>query len=96
MDKQIAYELIDIELQAWRRLPYSELLALIGSNENKEVVGDDGCEYQLEIDVRWDSKRGGDIRVIVAADYGFWRVFKPFTRAFIKRADGTFVGESLE
>ena len=94
MDKQTAYELIDIELQGWRKLPYSKILELVGTNHDKEVVGEDGRTYQLEIDVMWDDKRlRNDLRVFVSADEGFWRAFFPLTRCFIKRPDGSFVGE---
>ena len=69
------------------------MAALAGSNEAKEIVGEDGKTYQLEIDVFWDSKDGGDVRVTVAVDDGSWRAFKPLTRDFIVRPDGIFADE---
>jgi tRNA U54 and U55 pseudouridine synthase Pus10 len=63
-------------------------------NNNKEVVGADGETYQLEVDVHWDEKKGQDIRVFVSADDGRgWPSLAPLTRSFIKRPDGTLVGE---
>ena len=48
MDNSIAGALLDSELQCLRILSYSGLVTLIGSNDNKEVVGRDGETYQLE------------------------------------------------
>jgi hypothetical protein len=64
---------------------------LIGKAETKELVGEDGKTYQLEIQVFWDSKKGADIRLIVAADDGGWRAYKPLTGDFIMRPDGSLV-----
>ena len=95
MDEQVAYALIDAELRRLRKLSYSDLSALIGKVETKELVGEDGKTYQLEIQAFWDSKKGADIRLIVAAADGGWRAFKPLTGDFIMRPDGTLVGESF-
>jgi len=43
--------------------------------------------------VFWDSKKGGDIRVMVAADDGGLRSFIPQTYDFIMAPDGSFIGE---
>ena len=91
MDEQIAYVLIHAELRRLQVLSYSELTALIGEVEIKEVMGEDGKTYQLEIQAFWDSKKGGDVRLIVAADDGRWRAFKPLTGDFIMRPDGSLV-----
>jgi hypothetical protein len=37
----------------------------------------------------WDGKKGADLRVMVAADDGGWRAFKPLTDDFVMRPDGT-------
>lgn len=95
MNEPLAYVLIGAELQRLRRLPYSELIRLVGNPEVKRVLGSDGNRYQLEIEAVWDSKRGEDVRVIVAADDGGWRAFKPLTNSFIMRRDGSIVGESF-
>jgi hypothetical protein len=63
MDKQIAYAIIDAELQRMKGMPHSELAALVGMNEAKEGVGEDGKTYQIEIDVFWDNLKPGDVRV---------------------------------
>ena len=95
MNEGVARYLIDAELYRLRQFPYSELVKLIGTFQSKEITGEDGKKYQLEIEAVWDGKKGQDIRIIVAADDGGWRAFKPLTADFIKRPDGSFVGESL-
>jgi hypothetical protein len=94
-NEQVAQALIDAELRQLRMLPYSELVALIGKPSVKEILGEDTKLYQLEIEVFWDSKRGGDVRVMVADDDRGWKAFHPLTDDFIMRPDGTFVGESF-
>jgi hypothetical protein len=91
MNEQAAYGLINAELRRLQELPYADLSALIGKVETKELVGEDGTTYQLEIEAFWDSKKGADIRLIVAADDGGWRAFKPLTGDFIMRPDGSLV-----
>jgi hypothetical protein len=91
MNEHVAYGLIDTELRRLQQLSYSELAALIGRVEAKKVVAEDGNTYQLEIQAFWDGKKGGDVRLIVAADDGGWRAFKPLTGDFLMRPDGTLI-----
>ena len=66
----------------------------MGKVETKEIVGEDGITYQLGMQALWDGKKGGDVRVMVAADDGRgWRAFMPLVGDFIVRPDGTFVEE---
>ena len=95
MDEQIVYALIDGWLRELRKRPYDDLVSFMGHPQTKEVTGGDGKNYQLEAEVFWDGKKGGDIRVIVAGDDGGWRAFKPLTSDFIMAPDGSFVGESF-
>ena len=60
---------------------------------NCPITGEEGRPYQLEAQAFWDSGKGGDVRVMVAADDGGWRAFKPLTGDFIMRPDGSFVDE---
>jgi hypothetical protein len=91
MNEEVAYALVDAELGRLQAMSYSELAALIGETDTKEVVGEDGKTYQLEIQAFWDSAKGGDVRVIVAADDGGPSVYKPLTHDFIMRPDGSLV-----
>ncbi len=49
MNEQVVYALIDAELRRLQALSYSELAALIEKIDTKELVGEDGKTYQLEI-----------------------------------------------
>jgi hypothetical protein len=93
MDHRVAYALIDGWLKELRESTYKDLVPLIGHSQTKEVLGQDGKQYQLEAQVFWESKKGGDLRVMVAADDKGWRAFQPLTNGFIMAPDGSFVGE---
>jgi len=93
MDQKVAYALIDGWLKELQQRCYDDLVSLIGHPQSKQVRGEDGKDYQLEAQVFWDSKKGGDLRVTVAGDDGGWRAFKPVTDDFIVAPDGSFVGE---
>jgi hypothetical protein len=94
MDNKVATILFTEELRRLRTFGYRDLVARIGECEHKEVIGADGRTYQSEIEVFWDSKKGGDVRVMVAADDGGWRAFKTLSDSFIMAPDGHFVGEA--
>lgn len=55
MNEQVAHALIDAERRRLQQLSYSDLTALIGEVETKELGGEDGKIYQLEIQAFWDS-----------------------------------------
>jgi len=93
MNQDVAYVLIDAELRRLFELPYAELIKLIGTPEVKQVVGEDGISYQIEIEAFWDINRNEDVRVIVAVDDGGWRAVIPLTQDFVMRPDGSFVDE---
>jgi hypothetical protein len=65
----------------------------MGDTQTKEVTGEDGKQYQPEVQIFWDSKKGGGVRVIVSGDDGGWRAFRPLTHIFVMAPDGSFVGE---
>lgn len=64
-------------------------------------VLDDGTEYQLEFNVSWDDKRGGNVRICADITTSPQRLmlgiipgFTPdATDSFIMDSDGTFIGE---
>jgi hypothetical protein len=91
MNDDIGYVLIDAELRSLLDLPYSEIIKLVGNRELKEVVGEDGISYRVELEAIWDIARETDVRVIVSVDDGGWRAIRPLTQDFIMRPDGSFV-----
>lgn len=94
MNTAEAREIIVNELSEYRRCPYDQLRALVGSpKRSREVEGRLGNRYHVDIQVHWDAKPDGNVRVIGCIDDGGWRAFLPLSESFIKARDGSFVGE---
>jgi hypothetical protein len=89
INEQIAARLLMPNCNRLQMATYSEPIASIGKIDRKKIVGEDGKTYQLEIQAFWDRDKGSDVRVIVLADDGGWRAFKPLTGDFIMRPDGS-------
>jgi hypothetical protein len=94
MDKKEAQALLTEELGAYRRRSYADLATSIGEVRSGEIASPAGREYQTEVNVLWDDRPGGSIRVIASIDDGGLRAFAPLTDSFIKAPDGSFVGEA--
>jgi hypothetical protein len=76
-------------MRRFRRFVYGELVALIGEQRMADVVGDSGAEYQLEVEVFWDSDPGGLVRVLGSIDDGTLRAaFRPVCDDFLIGPDG--------
>jgi hypothetical protein len=88
-------------LATFRAWAYGDLAARIGGGhlDTTERRALDGTEYSLTVDVFWDDKPRGDIRVIGDLSlnrplWGFIPLFFPdVCDSFIMRPDGRFVGE---
>ena len=84
MNTEEATKIVRQELMKYRRRPYVELCRLAETRLPTVVIkGESGTEYQVVIQVHWDGKRGGDIRVIGLIDDGGWRAFVPLAEDFI-------------
>jgi hypothetical protein len=95
MSREVASIVISDKLKALRRLSYEELVSRMKQPPFTEFVdGPDGERYQIEVQVFWDSKKGGDVRVIAAVDGGGVSAWKPMSGDFILSPQGLFVGES--
>jgi len=93
MDNGEARAVLQEHLQTYRQRPYGELVALLGKPQVAEVRGASGATYQIEVEVHWDHRPGGALRVLGCVDDGGWRALKPLSGDFILAPDGTFVGE---
>lgn len=93
MDKEEAAAVLAEQLGLYRNKSYAALKQLIGQVDACEVVTPGDTLYQIEIQVFWDDKPDGDIRVIGAIDDGGWRAFSPLTDSFFLAPDGSFVDE---
>ncbi|HKQ86759.1 MAG TPA: hypothetical protein VJS43_08320 [Candidatus Acidoferrales bacterium] len=91
MDRGVARRLVDKEMERLRRLSYEEFLKLLDKPSTTALKGPDGRAYQMETQAFWDSKPGGNIRVMVSVDDGeFFSAVKPLTGDFIISPDGSF------
>ena len=93
MDNDEARGLLRQRLDLFRTRSHHELQSLIAEPEMIELVGPSGTRFCIEVLAVWDSKIGGDLRVIGSIDDGGWRAFKPLTDDFIMRRDGTLVSD---
>jgi hypothetical protein len=94
MDKKEAKDILAKELELYRNRSYADLLYLLNTQDTMEVTGSSGVVYQLEFHAVWDSKKGGNLRVIGEIDDVGWRAFFfPLTDDFIIAQDGSFIGE---
>jgi len=83
MNRRIAREFLRAELGRLEKLPYSKLLKLLNTSQHQDCLGPDGKTYQVDTQVFWDDRRGGDLRVMVSVDDGGWRSFCPMTDSII-------------
>jgi hypothetical protein len=94
MDKEEARSVLREHLRTHRARSYADLTANIGNAGCVEVTGPSGLKYQIEVDVLWDHKPGGNIGVMAGIDDGTFRAaLSPLIDSFIKAPDGTFVDE---
>ena len=71
MDKIEARDVLVAHLRSFRARRYGDLVGLIGHVQVAEVVGRSGTEYQIEVEVMWDSPRKKtNVRVIGSIDDG--------------------------
>jgi len=91
MNNAEAKSLLANELHALAGRSFSELVALIGHDEVKVVIGGSRVKYQIEFNVVWDSKPRKNLRIIGSIDDGGWRAFLPLTDSLIMKPDGKLV-----
>jgi hypothetical protein len=89
MNKPEAQSLLTRHLARWRQCSHRELVELLGNQGCDEVIGPSGAAYQIEVDVLWDSKPQGLVRVVGSIDHGGLSAFCPITDSFIVVPEGT-------
>ena len=95
MDRSEAQAVLTSHLETFRRRPYADLLALMGDVHVATISGPSGVEYQVEVEVIWDSpKERTNITVMGSIDDGrFLSALSPLTVSFILTPEGRFVGD---
>jgi hypothetical protein len=94
MNREEALSLLNAKLDEYRKLSYDQLAARIGEEEFPEVVGATGTQYQIETQIVWDDKPGGNVRVLASIDDGGWRAFMPLCDSVIMTPNGEIEGSS--
>jgi hypothetical protein len=92
MDRDEARAILRTHLQSLRQLPYAELMTFMGDVQVAVVVGPSGVEYQIEVEVMWDSLREQtNILVLGTIDDGHFRgAMRPVNESFIVPPNGRF------
>lgn len=91
MDREESITLLNTKLDEYRNLSYDQLAARVGDEEFPEVTGSSGTLYQIEIQIVWDDKKGGAVRVLGSIDDGGWRAFLPLCDSLLVTPDGKFL-----
>ena len=90
MNEEEAASLLRAHLEQYRRRSHADLSSHLGNQGCDEVTGPSGARYQIEVDILWDSRPGGDLRVLGGIDDGtFWRFISPLNDSFLMSPDGT-------
>ena len=89
MDKREAQKLLDLFVAALQSWSYQDWQGLIDETTVVERKGPSGVMYQIEWNAFWDSKPGGDIRVMVSIDDGsLARFISPLTTSLLISPEG--------
>jgi hypothetical protein len=91
MDRAEAKSILAKELTEFIARLYDKLGLLINHPDVKNVLGNSGANYQIEVNVFWDSKPDGNLRIMASIDDGGWRAFLPRTDSLIMKPDGTLL-----
>jgi hypothetical protein len=84
LNRDEATDIVRQELTKYRSRPYIELRELVDTSLPTVVVtGPSGTKYQVAVHVHWESRRGGDIRIVGLIDDFGWRTFFPLHEDFI-------------
>jgi len=82
MDKNEAGQLLEVQLEEWRRRPYAELSREVGRWRRFETTGQSGERYEGVIQVFWLGDADGPVKVVGSIDDGGWRTFVPLSKDF--------------
>ena len=93
MNNEEARQVLLEHLEQYRGRSYSELLSLVDTSDDTELVAPSGTRYQIIIQAFWDDRSRQNLRVRGTIDDGGWRAFVPLVEDFIRAPNGAFVGE---
>lgn len=67
-------------MAAFESLSYDEAAARVGESVALQRRGPSGADYNVEIEIRWEHKKGGAILILGGVDDGGASAFKPLMR----------------
>jgi len=84
-DKKEAQEILDREVQRFRKMNYQECLQMVEKDSayNELISSDRGTQYQIDVQLIWDKCINGPIRVIASIDDGRLRAYRPLSVSFV-------------
>jgi len=83
MDKAEAMTLLKQKLDGYRKQSYFTLAEAVGQVSREELCGPSGIQYQIEVQLFWDDKPGGTIRMVGSIDDRGLRAFVPVTETLL-------------
>jgi len=85
MKHEEAIALLEQELARFRTESYADLVSRVSTGPIVfERAALSGTTYQLEIDVLWENRPGGNVLVVGSIDDGGLRAFIPLTKDSVK------------
>lgn len=92
MDKTEAQQLLSAQMKTFKEKSYTDLVDLIGDVWAEQIKGEAPNDYNVEIEVFWDSKPNGDVRILGSIDDGSFRSsFSPLCDDFIVTPEGKII-----
>ena len=82
MDKNEAGQVLEVQLEEWRRRSYAELSREVGRWRRFEITAQSGERYEGVIHVFWLGVAEGPVKVVASIDDGGWRTFVPLIKDF--------------
>lgn len=79
MDRDEAATILSEHLDRLAAAGYAALAGRIGELLVEELAGPSGKAYQTEVQITWDHRPGGAIRVLGGIDDGGWSAFSPLS-----------------
>ena len=93
MDNNEAGQLLEVQLEEWRRRSYAELSREVGRWCRFETTGHSGERYEGVIQVFWLYATEGPVKVVGSIDDGGWRTFVPLIKDFTVMPHGAVPSE---
>ena len=87
-DRAEAAAILDAHAQLYRAQGHARLLARLDQPGCLEVSGPSGVRYQLEVEVVWEHRRRGSLRVLLSIDGGPISPCFPLCQSFIIEPPG--------